>query len=466
MHTLNSHVALTALSPLDGRYHSQLTDLANLFSEFALIKQRVRVEVEYLLFLSKHGCVPSFSEMDQNRLREIVSHFSVEDAQAVKDIEKKTKHDVKAVEYFLRQRMIELELPGTAFLHLALTSEDVNSIAYSLMIQESKTEIMLPKLNDVLRQLTTLIEKTAKTPMLARTHGQEAVPTTVGKELAVFAMRLLPELEAMTQYTVEAKLTGAVGNFNAHIVAFPEKDWLLLSEEFVESLGLTPTLFTTQILATESYSELFSRLVRVNGVLLDLNQDIWRYISDHYFGQHIEEGQVGSSTMPQKINPIDFENSEGNIGLANSLFTFFIQKLPISRLQRDLSDSTVKRSIGSAFGYSALAYTSLSKGLQKLSVNEIKMREDLERHWEVLAEAVQVVLRKEGDDDGYEKLKTFSQGKKLGREELAGFINALQISEEAKRELQLLTPENYIGLSPLIAQRAVQRINQYLEGAS
>lgn len=461
---LNTHVALTALTPLDGRYNSQLTDLANLFSEFALMKQRVHVEVAYLIFMSEAGCFPGLTPSHKDQLVNISTNFSLSDAETVKQIEQTTRHDVKAVEYFIRQKIADLSIPLAEYVHLALTSEDVNSLAYSLMIQDCQRQVLLPSLCELLRQLSELAESTAETPMLAKTHGQVAVPTTVGKELAVFAIRLLTELEELEGIQIEAKLTGAVGNFNAHVVAFPKQDWLALSDQFVRSFNLKPSLDTTQILPTESYSRLFSSLVRINSILLDLNQDIWRYISDHVFGQKVADGQVGSSTMPQKVNPIDFENSEGNLGLANSLLMFFIQKLPISRLQRDLSDSTVKRSIGTAFGYCHLAYTSLHKGLLKITVNEQKLTADLESHWEVLAEAFQVILRIEGDEAGYEKLKTFTQGKQMTKADITAFVESLSISAAGKQKLLELAPHTYLGLAPQITHRAVQRINRYLKG--
>lgn len=395
----------------------------------------------------------------------ISSDFSREDAEHVKALEAQTHHDAKAVEYFLREKMNDKKLPGGEFIHLALTSEDVNSIAYSLMISQGKAELG-KTLRSVLKLLAEMAEHHAVVPMMARTHGQEAVPTTVGKEIAVFATRLLGELQRFDALPIEAKLTGAVGNFNAHQVAFPDKYWPQLSQEFITSLGLEPNLMTTQILPTESYSALFANLVQINGILLDLNQDIWRYVSDHWFGQRVEKSQVGSSTMPQKVNPIDFENSEGNLGLANALLMFFIQKLPVSRLQRDLSDSTVKRSIGSAFGYCQLAYSSLLKGLPKLTVNQQKISADLGDHWEVLAEAIQVILRLEGDDDGYEKLRLLTQGKQLTESEVHAFIESLDVSEEIKKRLSALRPETYLGIAPELTDQAVQRINRYLKGVS
>jgi len=465
MQTLTTHVPLQALSPLDGRYNSQLVDLAHLFSEEHLIKTRLVVEIEYLLFLAQQACIPRFTAANEQRIRGFVSDFSIQDAALVKEYEKKSKHDVKAVEYFLRDRMKAIKIPGSEYIHLGLTSEDVNSLAYSLLITEGKS-VLVTTLRQVLQLLTKMAEVNASVPMMARTHGQEAVPTTVGKELVVFGMRLFRELLIVDSQHVEAKLTGAVGNFNAHTVAFPNKNWIEASQKFVSSLGLKPNIITTQIVPAESYLELFSSLIRINGILLDLNQDIWRYISDHSFGQKVESEQVGSSTMPQKINPIDFENSEGNLGLANALLLFFIQKLPVSRLQRDLSDSTVKRSIGTAFGYCHLAYLSLLKGLPKLTVNTYKLDQELSDHWEVLAEALQVVLRVEGDEGAYEKLRVFSQGKQLTQKDVQEFIEDLTLSSETKARLLALRPETYIGLAPELTAHAVQSINAYLKGVT
>lgn len=462
----NTQSTLTALSPLDGRYHSQLTALANLFSEFGFFRYRVQVEVEYLIFLSQKQCIPSLSSEQKQQLREVSAKFSLEDAASIKQLEYQTKHDVKAVELFLRQQLTQRQLPGGQHLHLALTSEDVNSLAYSLMIQAAREEILLPELKKLLEQLADFATQQAETSMLARTHGQAAVPTTVGKEFANVAVRLMKELRELEHIQIEAKLTGAVGNFNAHVVTFPDHDWQALSREFVESFGLTAELFTTQILPAESYSRLFASLQRVNSILIDLNQDIWRYISDGYFSQKAEAGQVGSSTMPQKVNPIEFENSEGNLGLANSLLGFFIQKLPVSRLQRDLSDSTVKRSIGSAFGYCLLGYASLRKGAAKLSVNTKELGRELNQHWEVLAEALQVVLRLHGDAQGYEKLKTFSQGKRLTQHDVEEFIDSLPASQEVKATLHNLQPTTYLGLASELTHLAVKDVTNYLQGES
>lgn len=465
MQPLTTHFALQALSPLDGRYNSQLVDLAHLFSEEHLIQTRFTIEVKYLLFLSGHGCIPRFSLEDEKRIHGFVEDFSMQDALLVKEHEKRTKHDVKAVEYLLRDKMDAANISGSHYIHVALTSEDVNSLAYSLLIAEGK-RVLITTLRRLLSELAAMSEEYADVPMLARTHGQEAVATTVGKELAVFATRLFHELLTLDAQHIDAKLTGAVGNFNAHTVAFPKHNWIDLSQKFVSSLDLKPNIMTTQILPTESYLECFSSLIRVNGILLDLNQDIWRYISDHAFGQKVEKEQVGSSTMPQKVNPIDFENSEGNLGLANALLIFFIQKLPVSRLQRDLSDSTVKRSIGTAFGYCQLAYLSLLKGLPKLTVNTQKLHQELSEHWEVLAEALQVVLRVEGDEDGYEKLRVFSQGKQLTEKDLSEFIRGLALPPETQARLLTLRPETYLGLAPELTTDAVQPIKAYLKGVS
>ncbi|MBW7955402.1 adenylosuccinate lyase [Patescibacteria group bacterium] len=461
-----SNFALTALSPLDGRYHSQLIDLCNLFSEYALIRQRVRVEIAYLLFLAEQGCISPFTKKQQEQLLRILTNFNEADALRIKELEKETKHDVKAVEYFLREKMEKLELPSSALVHLALTSEDVNSLAYSLMVKESVQEVLVPALHTLLSKLSLLAEEHFQTPMLARTHGQAAVPTTVGKEVVVFASRLLDEVKVLRTLPIEAKLTGAVGNFNAHVVAFPEHNWTELSADFVSSFDLVPNLFTTQVLPAESYNRVFAVLQRINGILLDCSQDFWRYISDGVFIQKKEKGQVGSSTMPQKVNPIEFENAEGNLGLANALLIFFVQKLSVSRLQRDLSDSTVKRSIGSAFGYCLLAYNSLAKGLGKISVNQEKLINELDTHWEVLAEAVQVVLRQSGQPDGYEKLKSFSQGKQLTQPEWQRFVESLEIPSSIKKQLHRLTPQNYIGVAPQLTKAANKRITTYLKGVS
>jgi len=457
------HFALTAISPTDGRYRSQLPSSIELFSEFSLIQARVEVEIKYLLFLADQRLIPSFSENDQQQLLDFATNFDLPAAEAVKTIELTTKHDVKAVEYYLRQKMQALKIAGDEFLHLALTSEDVNSLAYSILMMSVQKKILVPELKRLLLQLNTFNQTHADIPMLARTHGQAAVPTTVGKEISNFVMRLLPEVQDLENLQIEGKLTGAVGNFNAHLVAFPEVNWIVLSQKFVKSLGLEPQLFTTQIAPVENFSKLFSNLMRINFILLDLTQDCWRYISDGYFIQGKDKGQVGSSTMPQKVNPIDFENSEGNLGLANSLFQHFITKLPISRLQRDLSDSTVKRHFGTAFALCLLSYKSLQKGFNKIRVDNELLTKDLNQHWEVLTEAFQVVLRKSGDSKGYEKLQSLAQGKVITQQTLVSFIKSVDIDEHAKNQLLGLSPITYLGLAPELTKQAVSIINKYLK---
>ena len=455
--------ALTALSPLDGRYQPQLIAAAELFSEAALIQYRIKVELRYVLFLSKHNLIPKISTSEQSALLDWSENFDLASAKKIKELEKTTKHDVKAVEYFLRETLEAQKSPLAPFIHLALTSEDTNSMSQAMIWKATTEKVLLPELKAVLKRMTEMITEYAELPMLGRTHGQPAVPTTVGKELSVFAIRLLTELQILENLPIEAKMTGAVGNFNAHQIAFPGQDWQKLSDEFITSLGLTPHLVTTQILPIEGYSRIFASLQRINSIFIDLDQDIWRYISDSYFTQKLEKGQVGSSTMPQKINPIDFENSEGNLGLANALFQHFIQKLPISRLQRDLSDSTVKRSWGSAVGYSVLGYRSLLKGLKKISPNKEKLSQELEEHWEVLAEAMQVVLRTNGDDKGYEKLQKLTQGKHVTKAGLQEFITSLSLDEKTKKRLLTLTPASYIGIANTVTKQTLHQLQTYLQ---
>ncbi len=455
--------ALTALSPLDGRYSSKLSEIRSLFSDFALTKNRVLVEVEYVLFLAKKKLIGRFSVDQRRQLRSMVARFSISDANAVQLIEATTHHDVKAVEYFLRNYLKAQHLPNEEYVHLALTSEDTNALAYGLMLKQTVKEVILPTLSDLLAKIADLAERYKEVPMPGRTHGQLAIPTTVGKEFAVFGQRLLTELELLAALKVECKVSGAVGNLSAHTVAFINESVLLLSEEFVTSLGLTPNLVTTQILPPESYLRVFSSLVRINGILLDLNADCWRYISDGYFGQKIAPGQVGSSTMPQKINPIDFENSEGNLGLANALLVHFIQKLPASRLQRDLSDSTVKRSFGSALGYCLLAYQSLTRGLSKLTVQQDVLEAELLSHWEMLAEPYQVILRRNTVAQGYELLKELTQGKQLTDEAARAWIGGLSVDRKVKQELASVTPLNYVGSAVALTDLVTSRITQFLK---
>ncbi len=436
---------LAALSPLDGRYQKQLVGLSQIFSEFALIKKRVFIEVKYFIFLADQKIGATLTISQKQKLEKLVEEFDLVEADKVKELEKVTKHDVKAAEYYLRQKMNELGIEGSEWIHFGLTSEDINSIAYALSLKEAKDQIILPAQKKLLTQLTEMVKKNRAIPMLARTHGQPAVPTTMGKELLVFAMRLSGLIREIENLSFEAKLSGAIGNFNAQVAAYEPIHWLDLSQDFLSSLNIKTNLFSTQIVVPESYLEFFQKLQLINGVLLDLSQDIWRYISDGYFTQAVEKGQVGSSTMPQKINPIDFENCEGNLGLANALFAFFIQKLPVSRLQRDLSDSTVKRSFGTALAHCQLAYTSCLKGLKKITVDENFSRAELAQHWEIITEGVQTILRTAGDEKAYEKLKDFSQGQEITEVRVKEFINELKVDKETKQKLQKLSPETYLG---------------------
>lgn len=462
---VDNHSALSALSPLDGRYHLQLTALSETFSEFALIKTRVFVELEYLLFLSEQEIVPAVSAAEQTAVRKLAADFDLAAADKVKTWERTTKHDVKAVEYFLRDALTEMGSPLAPYVHLGLTSEDTNAICYGLLLQQAKEQLLEPQLHKLLQRLTDLARDSAEIPMLARTHGQPAVPTTFGKEVMNSAMRLYHALQALRVYQFRGKLTGAVGNFNAHVVVFPlsQTSWSELSQTFIQRLGLEATRFTTQIQPAENYTQFFGVLTRINNILLDLNQDIWRYISDGSVVQKVAAGQVGSSTMPHKVNPIDFENSEGNLGLANALLNHFSAKLPISRLQRDLSDSTVKRSFGSALGYCQLAYDSLLKGLSKISVDEVKLRAELNEHWEILTEAVQVALRAEGDSEGYEKLQHLAQGKKLTAGDYQDFVQSLKLTPALKARLLALTPVTYLGSAVELTHYGVEEITKYLQ---
>ncbi|MBP7876111.1 adenylosuccinate lyase [Candidatus Woesebacteria bacterium] len=459
-----TQTALLSLSPLDGRYSKKLSSLSVLFSDFALTKNRVLVEIEYVLFLAQKKLIPRFTSAQIKRLKLMVENFSVEDAEAVLLIEKETQHDVKAVEYFVRRHFKKHRVPNEEYVHLALTSEDTNALAYGLMLKQALQEVLIPELLLILQAVADFSQKNKAVPMLARTHGQMAIPTTVGKEIAVFSQRLLSEVEYLITVEVEGKMTGAVGNLSAHTLAFIDESPLQLSSEFVESLGLKPNLVTTQILPPENYTRIFSSLVRINGIMLDLSQDCWRYISDGYFGQEVDHGQVGSSTMPQKINPIDFENCEGNLGLANSLFNHFIQKLPVSRLQRDLSDSTVKRSFGSALGYCLLAYQSLQKGLAKVEVRQERLLSELLEHWEVLAEAYQIVLRRNNVSDGFEQLKALTQGKQLTELDARAWVGDVFADRKVKQELASLTPLNYLGVAVEITEDVTRRIAVFLKG--
>jgi adenylosuccinate lyase len=442
---------LTALSPLDGRYEAKVAPLRALFSEYGLIRLRVQVEIHWLLALSANPSiqeVPPFSAPALKMLQGLVSDFSVADAQHVKDLEASTNHDVKAIEYFLKERTRDnKEIAGcTEFIHFACTSEDINNLAYALMLREGRGQVLLPRMERLINALEDLATRYADQPMLARTHGQPASPTTLGKEIANFVHRLRRARDRFAAVPILGKINGAVGNYNAHLVAYPEINWTAVAKTFVENLGLQWNPYTTQIEPHDFLAELLDALARFNTILIDFDRDMWAYISLGYFNQKTVSGEVGSSTMPHKVNPIDFENSEGNLGLANALLRHLSEKLPISRWQRDLTDSTVLRNLGVAFGYSLLALDACFKGIGKVEVDAAKLQQDLDANWQVLSEAVQTVMRRHGVPDAYEKLKEFTRGKSgITRTTLQAFIKGLAIPEDAKQRLLALTPASYTG---------------------
>ena len=450
--------ALTAISPVDGRYGRKLEALRALFSEFGLIRHRVLVEVRWLQRLAasdKISEVPPLSAEANARLEAIVSEFSLTDAQRVKAIERTTNHDVKAVEYFLKEKIqgqAELEAISE-FLHFACTSEDINNLSWALILKAGRDEALLPKTAEVVDSLRDLAHALADQPMLSRTHGQPASPTTMGKELANVVARLRRQVEQIESVAILGKINGAVGNYNAHLSAYPEQDWEALAREFVESLALSWNPYTTQIEPHDYMAELFDAISRFNTILIDLCRDIWGYISLGYFKQKVIEGEVGSSTMPHKVNPIDFENAEGNLGLANALFDHLARKLPVSRWQRDLTDSTVQRNLGVGFAHTLIALDSLLRGLAKLEANPEAMAADLDANWEVLAEPIQTVMRRHGVDKPYEKLKALTRGQRLDAEAMRAFIDTLDIPESAREALKQLTPASYIGNAAEQARR-------------
>ena len=457
----SKNMPLNSISPLDGRYFEKTRALALYFSEEALMKYRVMVEGEYLIALSveKKTILRKFTSKEIKKIRNLYN-LSDSDFKHIKKIETTTNHDVKAVEYFIKEKLSKTSLKDSLeWIHFGLTSEDTNNIAYGLTLSKATANILVPKLKEVNHELELLAKHYRNLPMLARTHGQPASPTTFGKEMGVFAHRLGRGLDHLFGQKILVKLNGASGNYNAHIAAFPKFDWLKFSKKFISNFNkklifkLEMNPFTTQIEPHDSYIELFDHFKRFNNMLIDLNQDMWRYISDDWITQKPKKGEVGSSTMPHKINPIDFENSEGNLGLANALFEFFARKLPISRLQRDLSDSTVERAFGTAFGHSYLAYVSLLGGLNKIKVNEIKIKEDLNTHPEIITEAIQTILRREGVKMPYEKLKELTRGKKVTLQDIHKFINTLPVSDKVKKELLKITPQNYTGLASKLASK-------------
>lgn len=449
-----------SISSLDGRYAEKTKELAPYFSEQALMSYRILMEGEYLIALSASRKV-GLRKLTLEEIKKVRSlhKLSEQDFEKIKEIEKVTNHDVKAVEYFMKGKLAKTSLKDTIeWIHFALTSEDTNNIAYALILSDSLDQVMIPAISKIISELNTLAKKYKNLPMLARTHGQSASPTTFGKEMKVYTLRLEKRLEELRSIQIESKLNGATGNYNAHHVAYPKVDWASFSKKFIESFNkgrdqqLKQNAVTTQIECHDSYVAIFDIIRQINTILMDFNHDMWRYISDDWVGQIPKAGETGSSTMPHKINPIDFENSEGNLGLANALFEFFARKLPVSRLQRDLSDSTVERAFGTAFGHSYLAYNSLLKGLSKIKVNEAKIREVLNDHPEVITEAIQTILRREGAEMPYEKLKELSRGKQVTLADIRAFINTLDISDKVKKELLKISPENYTGLASKLVE--------------
>jgi adenylosuccinate lyase len=447
--------SILAISPLDGRYQKKIEPLQTVTSEFGLIKYRVYSEICWLQHLVEKKIIGiNLSESANITLENIKTDFNIKDAHEIKDIEQTTRHDVKAVEYFIQNAIQgdEQLKPLIPFIHFACTSEDINSTAYALMLQDAR-ELLLTHINAVIETLNQMAIDTAATPMLARTHGQTASPTTLGKELKVFVMRLRKQVTAIQQVPNVAKFSGAVGNYNAHISAFKDVNWPATCEEFITSLGLEFNHHTTQIEPHDHFAACMHNLIRINNILIDTCRDIWQYISLNYFSQKKLDHEIGSSTMPHKINPIDFENAEGNLGMANAIAQHLANKLPISRLQRDLSDSTVLRNTGVVFGHSILAYQSFINGFKRLAVNHQQIQQDLADRWEVLAEPIQTVLRKNGITDAYEQLKTLTRGSQITQASIMQFINACQLSDEDKQTLLALTPENYIGLAAQIAMK-------------
>lgn len=455
---------LTTISPIDGRYASKTKELRPVFSEFGLIRYRVLVEIRWLQFLADHSDiveVPTFSIKAQALLNDLAENLSVEAAQRVKEIERTTNHDVKAVEYFIREKIAEHEelMAISEFIHFGCTSEDINNLAYALMLREARNRIILPKMEAVLTALTALVELYAEIPMLSRTHGQPASPTTLGKEIANVVYRLHRQRQQVAQVPLMGKFNGAVGNYNAHLAAYPLLDWAKIAQQFVTQLGLEWNPYTTQIEPHDYIAELFDAIARFNTVLIDFSRDSWSYISLGYFKQKTIAGEIGSSTMPHKVNPIDFENAEGNLGIANALFNHLALKLPISRWQRDLTDSTVLRNLGVGMAHSLIAYESCLKGIGKLEVNRTKIDEDLNKSWEVLAEPIQTVMRRYGVEQAYEKLKDFTRGRGIDQERLQAFIAELPIPTEEKTRLLDLMPTTYIGS----AVEQANSLESYLE---
>ena len=443
---------LCSVSPVDGRYASKTESLSLYFSEYALIRYRVKVEVEYFIWLTSLELpqLPTLTAEQEHALRSLYTDMTPKDAQRVKETESVTNHDVKAVEYYVKEGMAAIDglASYTEFIHFGLTSQDINNTSFPMMIKDALEEVYLPGLRSIINTLDIFAEEWKNIPMLARTHGQPASPTTLGKEMRVFAYRLQEQLKELQETNISAKFGGATGNLNAHCVAYPEKDWACLAQTFVEErLHLYREQYTTQISNYDNLATLFDAMRRIHTVLIDLCRDVWQYISMDYFKQRIKAGEVGSSAMPHKVNPIDFENAEGNLGIANALLAFLAQKLPISRLQRDLTDSTVLRNVGVPFAHAMIAFASLEKGLGKLVLNVDKLHNDLEHSWAVVAEAIQTILRREGYPKPYETLKQLTRtGTEITQDTIAAFINSLNVSDCVKQELRAITPYNYTGV--------------------
>jgi adenylosuccinate lyase len=455
--TASVETSLLALSPLDGRYAGKVDALRPIFSEFGLIKARVKVEVEWLVALAAEPAIvelPAFSEAAVARLRAFADGLSVQDAARVKEIERTTNHDVKAVEYLIKERLKDdAELaPSLEFVHFACTSEDINNLSYALMLREAREAVLLPRLREVIAKLRDMAHAHAELPMLARTHGQTASPTTVGKEIANVVARLERQREALEALPMPGKINGAVGNYNAHLAAYPDVDWHAFAQRFVASLGLSFQPYTTQIEPHDGVAEISDSMKRIGTICIDLCRDVWGYISLGYFKQAVKAGEVGSSTMPHKVNPIDFENAEGNFGIANALFEHFAAKLPISRWQRDLTDSTVLRALGTAFGHSMIGFDALMRGLGKLSANPERLAADLDAAWEVLAEAVQTVMRRYGLPQPYEQLKALTRGHGISEQAMRDFIAGLDLPADAKQRLVDMTPSTYTGRAAQLAR--------------
>jgi adenylosuccinate lyase len=448
--------ALHLLSPLDGRYADATAPLRDHFSEFAFLRDRTRLELDFLSALSKSGLIRPLSGSESAQLDSIKAGFSTADAEAVRAFERETRHDVKAIEYFLRDKLKDTTLNDLlSWLHFGLTSEDVNNIAQAIALRNSRDVVLLPAFDILLQHILEFARMYRALPMLARTHGQPAVPTTLGKEFAVYYLRLKKTRDDIFAHRFEAKLTGAVGNFNALQAAAPQVDWISFSTEFIQGFGLIPNLATTQILPYDNWIRYFDNLRMANSILIDFSQDIWRYISDGYLKQAVVEGEVGSSTMPQKVNPIDFENAEGNLGVANSLLTHYSQKLTSSRLQRDLSDSTVRRTFGMALGHTLLAWINLVRGLKRIAADEQKLKADLDAHWEIISEGAQTILRAAGRVDAYESLKLQTRGRVVTGSDYRAWVEALEIDHETRIRLQSLSPESYIGLAIQLTERVI-----------